>query len=111
MRITTMNTDNFTRASSSRISVIRDGHSITRSAKIPKPVVLVDTREYAYLYFLSGIGRIPTWLVNVYFVNDPYRPTSQAQWEDFLTDVKLEFAGQRDFKHPLAADVLLEAKA
>ncbi len=40
-----MNTDNFTRASSSRISVIRDGHSITRSAKIPKPVVLVDTRE------------------------------------------------------------------
>ena len=67
--------------------------------------------RYAYLYFLNGIGRIPTWLVNVYFVNDPYRPTSRAQWEDFLTDVKLEFAGQRDFKHPQAADVFLEARA
>ena len=38
-------TNDFTHASTSRISVTRNGHSITRSAKIPKPVVLVDTRE------------------------------------------------------------------
>ena len=31
--------------STSRLTVIRDGHSITRSAGIPKPIVLVDTRE------------------------------------------------------------------
>jgi len=37
--------DNFAHPATSRISIIRDGHSITRSAKIPKPIVLVDTRE------------------------------------------------------------------
>ena len=37
--------DNFVHPATSRISITRDGHSITRSAKIPKPVVLVDTRE------------------------------------------------------------------
>jgi len=31
--------------SAGRLRVIRDGHSIIRSARIPKPVVLVDTRE------------------------------------------------------------------
>lgn len=31
--------------SSSRLIVIRNGHSIIRSAHVPKPVVLVDTRE------------------------------------------------------------------
>ena len=35
----------FVRASSGRLVVKRDGHSILRSAQIPKPVVLVDTRE------------------------------------------------------------------
>ncbi len=28
-----------------RLRVIRDGHSIIRSARLPKPIVLVDTRE------------------------------------------------------------------
>ena len=31
--------------STSRLRVMRDGHNIIRSAGIPKPVVLVDTRE------------------------------------------------------------------
>jgi hypothetical protein len=31
--------------SASRLGVMRDGHSIIRRKKIPKPVVLVDTRE------------------------------------------------------------------
>jgi len=39
-----MNND-YASPSTSRISIIRNGHSITRSAKIPKPTVLVDTRE------------------------------------------------------------------
>jgi hypothetical protein len=29
----------------SRLRVIRDGHSIIRSAGVPKPTILVDTRE------------------------------------------------------------------
>ena len=35
----------FVPASTSRIAVKRDGKSVTRSAGIPKPIVLVDTRE------------------------------------------------------------------
>jgi ERCC4-type nuclease len=35
----------FVRPSTSRLRVVRDGQSIIRSAHIPKPVVLVDTRE------------------------------------------------------------------
>ena len=36
---------NFLPATASRLLVKRDGHSLIRSAKIPKPFVLVDTRE------------------------------------------------------------------
>ena len=35
----------FVAPSTSRLRVMRDGHNIIRSASIPKPVVLVDTRE------------------------------------------------------------------
>ena len=35
----------FVAPTTSRLRVIRDGHNIIRSARIPKPVVLVDTRE------------------------------------------------------------------
>jgi hypothetical protein len=37
--------ENFVKAGSSRLSVIRDGAAVVRAWKIPKPVVLVDTRE------------------------------------------------------------------
>jgi ERCC4-type nuclease len=35
----------FVTPTTSRLRVMRDGHNIIRSARIPKPVVLVDTRE------------------------------------------------------------------
>jgi ERCC4-type nuclease len=35
----------FVAPSTSRLRVMRDGHNIIRRARIPKPVVLVDTRE------------------------------------------------------------------
>jgi ERCC4-type nuclease len=35
----------FVASSTSRLRVMRDGHNIIRSAHIPKPIVLVDTRE------------------------------------------------------------------
>ena len=35
----------FATPSRTRLRVMRDGHNIIRSARIPKPVVLVDTRE------------------------------------------------------------------
>jgi hypothetical protein len=44
----------------------------------------------AHLYFLRSVAepKVDAWLVNVYFVGDPYRPTSQEQWADFLLEVK-----------------------
>ena len=30
---------------------------------------------------------MPAWLVDVSFVNDPYKPTTRAQWEAFLPTV------------------------
>jgi ERCC4-type nuclease len=35
----------FVAPGASRLRVMRDGHNIIRSARIPKPIVLVDTRE------------------------------------------------------------------
>jgi len=35
----------FVPSGTSRLRVMRDGHNIIRSARIPKPIVLVDTRE------------------------------------------------------------------
>ena len=35
----------FVAPTTSRLRVMRDGHNIIRSSRIPKPVVLVDTRE------------------------------------------------------------------
>lgn len=37
--------DSFVPPTRSRLRVMRDGHNIIRSARIPKPVVLVDSRE------------------------------------------------------------------
>jgi hypothetical protein len=38
-------TREFVPPSTSRLSVMRNGHRVVREWKIPKPVVLVDTRE------------------------------------------------------------------
>lgn len=43
-----------------RLRVVRDGHSIIRSAEVPKPVVLVDTREQQPLSLFPNHGN---WLL------------------------------------------------
>jgi ERCC4-type nuclease len=50
--------DRFVSPPSSRLQVKRDGHSITR--KIPKPVVLIDTREQSPFDF----SRFPNWIAD-----------------------------------------------
>jgi hypothetical protein len=44
----------------------------------------------AHLYFFRMIAepKVDAWLVNVYFTDDPYRPTTKEQWADFLLEVK-----------------------
>jgi ERCC4-type nuclease len=44
----------FASPSTARLRVMRDGHNIIRSACIPKPVVLVDTREKEPLPLLEN---------------------------------------------------------
>jgi len=62
----------------------------------------------AYLYFFREIAKIPAWLVNIYFLNDPYRPTSREQWNDFLPEVKWRL-GIQDIQIPHATDLFVEA--
>jgi len=59
----------------------------------------------------SEVCHVPAWLAHVYFINDPYRPTTREQWNDFLAEVKLEMTGRRDFSHALVTEVFLDAKS
>jgi hypothetical protein len=60
----------------------------------------------AHLYFFREILHIDAWLVNVYFTADPHSPTSQAEWDVAVPDVK-EALGIS--KIPFYADVYLPA--
>jgi hypothetical protein len=78
---------------------------------------LLNGREYkgslyqmanrlAHLYFFRKILGIDAWLVNVYFVNDPYKPTSIADWQAGIANSKraLKLANT-----PFCADALMKA--
>ena len=49
----------FVAPTTSRLRVMRDGHNIIRSARIPKPVALVDSREREPLPLLKNH---PNWI-------------------------------------------------
>jgi hypothetical protein len=67
-----------------------------------------SANHLAHLCFLRKIAGIPTWLANIYFTGDPYRPTTAEVWKEALTSVKasLGLAGR---PIPYCADVILEA--
>ncbi len=44
-----------------RLCVMRDGHAVVRDWQIPKPTVLVDTREQQPF---DLAGRHPSWIVS-----------------------------------------------
>ena len=46
-----------------------------------------SANRLAHLHFFREVMRVPAWLADVYFVNDPYRPTSREQWDAFLPSV------------------------
>lgn len=68
-----------------------------------------QANRLAHLYFFREIAGIPAWLVNLYFLNDPYRPTTRQQWCDFLPDVKAEL-GLTGVTVPFAADVFVDVE-
>jgi hypothetical protein len=60
----------------------------------------------AHLYFFREILRMDAWLVNVYFTADPRSPTSRAEWDVAVADVKRTLG---ILKIPFYADVYLPA--
>jgi hypothetical protein len=99
-------------AKSHRIEVCGVGTGASGSSKAKIESALGETKEWlsvpltapwtgtlyqyanrlAHLYFFRNRARpaVDAWLVNIYFLDDPYRPTSRAQWDDFLPDVRAE---------------------
>ncbi|NQT89521.1 hypothetical protein HQ560_22315 [bacterium] len=67
-----------------------------------------SANRLAHLCFLREIAEVPTWLVNIYFLNDPHSPTFRGEWDIALAQVKTEL-GLRDVAVPFTADVFLEA--
>jgi len=47
-----------------------------------------SANRLAYLYFIREWLKRPAWLVNLYFENDPYRPTCRDAWEKELDKVR-----------------------
>jgi len=46
--------------------------------------------RYAHLYFLRQKCSLEAYLVNVYFVGDPWKPTSEEKWRSAIHEVKAE---------------------
>lgn len=47
-----------------------------------------SANRLAHLYFLREVIKQPAWLINVYFLNDPIRPTNREEWEKAIKQVK-----------------------
>jgi hypothetical protein len=63
----------------------------------------------AYLYFFRKLARVPAWFVNVCFLDDPHKPTSQGAWTAGL-DVARRSLGFPTDSIPYVADVFLPAR-
>jgi hypothetical protein len=60
----------------------------------------------AHLCFFREILHVDAWLVNVYFTADPHSPTSRAEWDTAVANVK---GAMGISKIPFYADVYLPA--
>ncbi len=65
-----------------------------------------SANRLAHLYLLCHIMKIPTWLVNVYFTEDPHSSTIRAQWDEFLPTVKDEM-GLAEIEVPNVISIFL----
>jgi hypothetical protein len=61
----------------------------------------------AHLYFLREVAQVPAWLVNVCFLDDPHRPTSEAAW---LTELGAEKGRAGAADCPYVGSALLPAR-
>jgi hypothetical protein len=61
----------------------------------------------AHVYLLRERLRVPAWLVNVCFTDDPHAPTTLAQWQAALPPVHAELGLGEDL--PFVSTVFLQA--
>jgi hypothetical protein len=66
-----------------------------------------SANRYAYLHFLREIAKAKTFLVNVYFVDDPRTPTTREDWDVEIRCVNRELGLVREV--PYSAAVFLKA--
>jgi len=64
--------------------------------------------RYAHLHFLRKIAGVPSWLVNVYFVEDKRFPTTEAEWHAALEQAR-ERMGLSGKSLPLVSDLFVKA--
>ncbi len=47
-----------------------------------------SANRLAHLYFFREVLKRPAWLINLYFLDDPIRPTSRSEWNVAIQEVK-----------------------
>lgn len=60
-----------------------------------------SANRLTHLYFFRQRMNVPAWLVNVYFIDDPYRPTSMAEWDNGLAVAKSALGITRPLEHTI----------
>jgi hypothetical protein len=83
-------------------------HSYSLNGKPRRGSLYQTANRLAHLYFFREILGINAWLVNVYFIGDPYQPTLRTDWEVGIADAKRAL---RLGPVPFSADVFLHASA
>jgi hypothetical protein len=78
-------------ASEKSLAAIRAAVALTKQwLRVPEEAdwlgrLYQSANRYAYLYFLLEVSKVPCYLANVYFTDDPRTPTSESEW---LTAIK-----------------------
>lgn len=67
-----------------------------------------SANRLAHLYFLRQVAGVPAWLVNLYFLNDPYKPTTLKEWGIGLRRVKHEL-GLNEIVVPYFVELFLKS--
>jgi len=68
-----------------------------------------SANRLAHLYFFREVARVPAWLVNVHFLQDPHSPISQEEWQPAIAQVKAEL-GLAGMTIPHGAELFLQAR-
>ena len=69
-----------------------------------------SANRLAHLYWLREELRVPAWLVNLYFVDDPRSPTNVSEWRAHVTQVTREL-GLPTQRQPYLGHVVLPARS